>query len=79
MFGALYADEASGVSDESEDYRRGLIEGRLSALEDRHSEHKTRLDNHESRITAQERVMWGVLGAFILMEILPTVSEFLSA
>ena len=67
------------MSEESEDYRRGLIEGRLSALEDRYTKTEGRVDNHEQRLSAQERVMWGVLGAFIFMQVWPTIKAVLAS
>lgn len=62
---------------ESDAYRRGLIEGRMSAMEDRHTKLEGRIDGHEQRLTAQERITFAMLGAFALIQVWPTISRML--
>ena len=58
-------------------YEDGLREGRLRGIEETISNHSTRLDRHESRLTAQERISYAVLGAIALIEVLPTIQNAL--
>ena len=59
-------------------YEEGILEGRVQSLEDRAVEHHKRLDHHHDRITAQERITYAILGALALIEVLPTIAEFLA-
>jgi hypothetical protein len=60
-------------------YDEGLRDGRLQALEDRAKLHGQRLDNHDTRLTAQERIVYAFLGAFALIQVWPVLKEFLRA
>lgn len=57
------------------DYQEGLRDGQIKALRDTVNDHGIRLDRHEGRLTAQERITYALLGAIALMEILPTIKE----
>jgi hypothetical protein len=59
-----------------EAYRRGLLEGRLSALEDRQSKSESVQKEHAQRLTAQERISYSLLGALALIQVWPLVSRF---
>ena len=54
-------------------YEEGLREGRLRGIEETIQNHGSRLDKHEMRLTAQERITYALLGAIALMELLPTI------
>ena len=60
------------------DYEEGVREGRLRALEMARQEHHERLDKHERRLTALERVAWALLGASALLQF-PQVLSWLKA
>lgn len=71
-------DQASGEVDKQGralTYEEGLREGRLRGIEETISNHGQRLDRHESRLTAQERITYALLGAIALIEILPTIQS----
>jgi len=63
--------------DQSQDksYEAGLREGRIRGIEETIISHSARLDKHESRLTAQERITYALLGAIALIEILPTIQS----
>jgi hypothetical protein len=61
------------MTDDSEDYRRGLLEGRMSALEDRHSKTEGRVDVIDGRVTAQERITYSLIGALVFIQVWPTI------
>lgn len=54
-------------------YEDGIREGRIRGIEETVTHHGRRLDNVESRMTAQERITYALLGAIALIEILPTI------
>ena len=54
-------------------FEDGLHEGRLRGIEETVTNHGTRLDNHESRITSQERITYALLGAVALLNLLPVL------
>jgi len=56
-------------------YEDGLREGRLRGIEETIQNHGSRLDRHDSRLTAQERITYALLGAIALIEILPTIQN----
>ena len=59
------------------EYQDGLREGRLRALEESEANHGRRLDMHERRLTAQERITYALLGAIALVQILPVLKDLL--
>lgn len=60
---------------ESQDYADGLREGRLRGIEETVTNHGARLDKHEGRITAQERISYALLGAVALLNLLPVLQK----
>lgn len=59
-------------------YKDGLRDGKILALEEANKKAHERIDSHESRLTAQERITYALLGALTLMQIWPAVQQFLS-
>ena len=52
-------------------YEDGVREGRLKALEVDIENHHRKIENHDKRLTAQERITYALLGAIALIEIFP--------
>ena len=65
------------MSDEHS-YEEGLIAGRMQAMERILEHHETKLREIDSRTRMMERVMWGVLGAIALIQVLPMFREILT-
>ena len=59
-------------------YEEGLIAGRMQAMERILEHHETKLREIDSRTRMMERVMWGVLGAIALIQVLPMFREILT-
>lgn len=59
-------------------YEEGLIEGRVQAMERIMEHHETKLREIDSRTRMMERVMWGVLGAIALIQLLPMFREVMT-
>lgn len=59
-------------------YESGLTEGRLTALEDGVEEIETEIEKHNTRLTFQERIVYGAMGAIALIEFGPKILGFLS-
>lgn len=57
-------------------YEHGLTEGRLNALEDGQNDINDELEKHQTRISFQERIVYGVMGAVALLEFGPKMLEF---
>lgn len=66
------------MTDNSEEYRRGLVEGRMSAMEEQQRRIEGRVNNHDHRISSQERITFAMLGAFALIQVWPTIERALS-
>jgi len=49
-------------------YEDGLHEGRLRGIEETISKHGGRLDNHETRIASQEKIIYAILAVVALMQ-----------
>jgi hypothetical protein len=64
--------------EEDEAYRRGLLEGRLSALEDRQQRSEIVQKEHAQRLTAQERITYSLLGALALIQVWPIIQGFVA-
>lgn len=58
-------------------YEEGLRDGRIAALEHMQHSQNSRLDKHESRISIQERITYGLLGAIALLEVIPLLRDVL--
>jgi len=59
------------VNDEA--YKEGLRDGRIESLERANEKAHSRLDAHEMRITAQERITYAILGAITLIQVWPAI------
>ena len=56
-------------------YEDGLREGRLKGIEETVQHHSERLTSAERRLTSQERISYSLLGAIMLIELLPTLAS----
>ena len=61
----------------NEDYESGLRAGRIEALEQVQRRHDDRLSHHDKRLQVIERIIYGLLGALVLIETAPLIKEFL--
>lgn len=61
----------------SEVYEAGLRDGKIQALEKMVSSHQERLDHHETRLRAAERILYGLIGALALIELIPAIKELI--
>lgn len=59
------------------DYKDGLRDGQILALERIAQEHKNRLDNHADRLRTLERVVWALGGIVAFIEFWPKVKDLL--
>jgi len=62
----------------SEEYQEGLRDGKIAALEEGVARAHVRIDKHESRITAQERISYALLGSLALIQVWPAIERMLS-
>jgi len=58
-------------------YIDGVRDGKIQALETNSKNHKERLDHHSGRLRWLERIVWGLCGAIILIEMTPKLLSFL--
>ena len=67
--------------DHDEAYQEGLRDGRLISLENSIKEltraHNERFQHHDKRITTQERITFGLLGAITLLQLMPFIERVL--
>ena len=61
----------------TDDYNRGLKDGELIAIENALKDVLKRVENHEERITAQERIVYAFLGVIAFVEVLPSIQGLL--
>jgi hypothetical protein len=66
------------VDDVKTAYARGLKEGEMHSLENAVSRAHKRIDGHDGRLTALERVMYAGMGVVIVLEIMPKLSAWAS-
>jgi len=66
---------ADGTSREH-DYEAGLREGRLRALEEIVKNHDERFDHHEQRLRIMERILYTLVGAIALIQLMPALQKF---
>jgi hypothetical protein len=52
-------------------YEDGVIAGRMEAMKDLLSAHGDRLDSQSLRLRALERIVWGLLGIVVFIQVLP--------
>lgn len=62
---------------DNNDYEAGLRDGRIEAIEQMQAHQNRRLDDHSDRLRSQERVVYGLIGAIALIEIIPAVKLIL--
>ena len=62
---------------QNHDYEEGLRDGRLQALERMLEYHSDRLDDHDVRFKVLERIVYGVLGAILLIQLLPLIKDII--
>ena len=58
-------------------YEDGILEGRLRTIEEAHKRVDIRMDDHEKRLTAQERITYALLGALALLQVWPALEVVL--
>ena len=58
---------------QQQSYEDGVREGRMRALEAAQLRVHERMDGHEKRLTAQERITYSLLGALALLQIWPAL------
>jgi hypothetical protein len=58
-------------------YDEGLRDGKIAALAEATARAHERIDRHEVRITAQERITYAVIGILGFLELLPRVSALM--
>ena len=59
------------MSPDHDSYEDGLREGRLQEIERIIGRHDQRIDEHDDRFRILERIVYGVLGAIALIQLLP--------
>lgn len=57
------------------DYEAGLRDGRIQALEKITAEHHDRLNQHSERFRVIERIMWGLIGAYVFVQFVPALKK----
>lgn len=68
------------TNDELESARReGIVQGQLQAIEKMLASHSDRLDHHDKRLSVQEKITWGILGAFALVTAIDAIKSFVGA
>jgi len=60
-------------------YEDGVREGRRESHEQRIDHAHQRLDGHENRITAQERIVYAALGAWGFIVVWPTLKALIGS
>ncbi len=60
------------------EYEQGLRDGRLRAIEAMQVEQNERMDSHERRIQSAERIQHGLLGAIVLVQIIPMLEGIIT-
>lgn len=64
------------AKDESEAYKRGLLEGKIVAMEQMSALHSDRLDKHEARLRTLEKSAYLLIGAITIMQFAPEIKAF---
>ena len=55
-------------------YEDGVLEGKLQAMESMIAMHAVRLKAVEAKASYLERVAWILLGGFLLIQVIPTIT-----
>lgn len=58
-------------------FYRGRLEGKLEAMGNIQNQHHERLEKQDRRIALLEKVMWMLLGAIALIQVLPIIKAVL--
>lgn len=61
----------------NEDYEAGRRDGRIEALEQVQQSHAEKIDGLEKSLRIQERVVYGLIGAIGLIQMLPELKGIL--
>ncbi len=61
----------------ADEYKEGLRDGRIESLERANEKAHDRLDAQDVRLTAQERITYGILGAITLIQVWPAIKGML--
>ena len=61
------------------DFEAGLREGRLRALEKIVRNHDERFDHHEQRLRIMERILYMLIGAIALIQLMPILQKVIGA
>ena len=61
----------------TDEYEAGRRDGRIDSCEKMQSQHSNRLDHHEKRLQAAERIIYALIGALMLIEATPFIKGFL--
>ena len=69
----------TGATMTDKSYEEGLREGQLHAHEQRIEQAHKRLDGHDTRLTAQERIVYAALGAWGFVTIWPTLKAMIGS
>jgi hypothetical protein len=64
--------------DVKEAYQRGVRDGAIDEIDKAAGRAHDRLDKHDIRLTAIEKIMYSGLGALFLLELLPELSMWVS-
>ena len=68
------------MSDElREAYARGLHDGEVRTISESVANAHLRIDKHDSRLTALERVMYAGMGVIFLIELVPNLTRMAGA
>jgi hypothetical protein len=67
-------DTEVGRTKIKEAYNRGLKDGEINSLEDSVERAHDRIDKHEVRMTALERVMYAGMGVLVMIQVMPQVA-----
>ena len=62
----------------TDEYREGLREGQILALQEVQKAHNNRLNEHSKRISVLERTTYMILGAILFIQIFPTLKNILN-
>ena len=64
------------MSEIDDAYNRGLREGEIHALSEAVGRAHVRIDKHDMRLTAIEKVMYAGMGVVVVIQILPSLAEW---
>ncbi len=67
------------MEEESEAFQRGLMQGQVDAIEKMVHDHGETLKDHNHRFRYIERILWGMIGALLLVQGLPIVKTLIEA